>query len=53
MDYEAAGLVLSRSVSFYTELFVSAVFTMFAHIYIGRFTKKEIVGADDFDVDYR
>ena len=48
-----AGLVLSRSVSFYTELFVSAVFTMFAHIYIGRFTKKEIVGVDDFNIDYR
>lgn len=36
-----AGMILSRSFSFYTELFVSAVFTIFAHIYIGRYTKKE------------
>ncbi len=35
------GMVLSRSLSFYTELFLSAGFTIFAHIYIGRFTKKE------------
>lgn len=35
------GMVLSRSLSFYTELFVSAAMTVFAHIYIGRFTKKE------------
>lgn len=36
-----AGMVLSRSLSFYTELLVSAVFTLFAHIYIGRFKSKE------------
>jgi uncharacterized protein (TIRG00374 family) len=35
------GMVLSRSLSFYTELFLCAIFTIFAHIYIGRFTKKE------------
>lgn len=35
------GMILSRSLSFYTELFLSAAFTIFAHIYIGRYTKKE------------
>lgn len=35
------GMILSRSLSFYTELFLSAAFTIFAHIYIGRFTKLE------------
>ena len=35
------GMILSRTLSFYTELFLSAGFTIFAHIYIGRFTKKE------------
>ena len=43
-DMLTAGVVLSRSLSFYTELLVSAVFTIFAHIYIGRFTKKETKG---------
>lgn len=38
-----AGMILSRSFSFYIELFVSAAFTIFAHIYIGRFTKKEAI----------
>ena len=35
------GMILSRSLSFYTELFLSAALTVFAHIYIGRFTKAE------------
>ncbi len=35
------GMILSRTLSFYTELFLSAAFTIFAHIYIGRFTTKE------------
>ncbi|MDO5402803.1 MAG: lysylphosphatidylglycerol synthase transmembrane domain-containing protein [Eubacteriales bacterium] len=35
------GLILSRSFSFYTELFVSAALTVFAHFYIGRFTREE------------
>lgn len=35
------GMILSRSLSFYTELLLSAVMTIFTHIYVGRFTKKE------------
>ncbi len=35
------GMVLSRTLSFYTELFLCAACTVFAHIYIGRCTKKE------------
>lgn len=35
------GMILSRSLSFYAELFGSALLTVIAHIYIGRFTRKE------------
>lgn len=35
------GMILSRSLSFYTELFISAALTVFAHFYIGRFTREE------------
>lgn len=35
------GLILSRSLSFYTELLLSASLTLFAHFYIGKYTKEE------------
>lgn len=41
------AMILSRSFSFYTELFLSAALTIFAHIYIGRFTTKEAEGRHD------
>jgi len=36
------SMILSRSLTFYTELILCALLTLFAHVYIGRFTKKEI-----------
>lgn len=46
------GMILSRSLTFYTELILCAIFTLFAHIYIGRFTKKEIEKMETFHKDF-
>ena len=46
------GMILSRSLTFYTELILCAVFTLFAHIYIGRFTKKEIEQMEAYHKDF-
>ena len=40
-SFLSAGMVLTRSLSFYTELLISAVLTVFANIYIGRYTREE------------
>ncbi len=40
-NFLSAGMVLTRSLSFYTELLISALLTVFANIYIGRYTKEE------------
>lgn len=46
------GMILSRSLTFYTELILCAVFTIFAHIYIGHFTKKEIEKMEAYHKDF-
>lgn len=44
------GMILSRSLSFYTELFLSAAFTVFAHFYIGRFTRDEAKRTEGWEI---
>lgn len=44
------GMILSRSLSFYTELFLSAALTVFAHFYIGRFTKEEAKCTEGWEI---